>query len=37
MAGKGLNIEVSVDSRSRPRRVDTASVVSAKASATPAT
>ncbi|CFN63556.1 Uncharacterised protein [Bordetella pertussis] len=36
MAGSGLNIAVSVESRSRPKRVDTASVVNTKASATPA-
>jgi hypothetical protein len=36
MAGSGLNIDVSVSSRSRPICVDTASVVSAKASSTPA-
>ena len=36
MAGSGLNMAVSVDSRSRPNWVDTASVVSTKAPKMPA-
>ena len=36
MAGRGLNMDVSVLSKSRPIWVDTASVVSAPASTTPA-